>query len=299
MLAMTTVADPNELSSFAPLTSTEEQIELVEHYSAHNYHPLPLVVAEADGAWVTDVEGKRYLDMLAAYSALNFGHRHPDLIAAAHAQLDQGDPDQPGVPQRQDGALLPGSGRALRDGDGPAHELRGGGRRDRGEDRTTVGIRREGRAGGPRQDRHLHGQLPRPHDHDRELLDRPKRQGRIRAVHARVRDRCLRRRRSARDRARRPRGRRLPRRAHPGRGGRHRASRGVPAARPRALRRASGAADRRRGAVGPRSHRTHVRVRARRRAPGRLRAGQGARRRHRADLGRRVEPRRARGLPPG
>ena len=60
----------------------------IERYSAHNYHPLPVVVAEAEGAWVTDVEGKRYLDMLAAYSALNFGHRHPDLIAAAREQLD-------------------------------------------------------------------------------------------------------------------------------------------------------------------------------------------------------------------
>jgi ornithine--oxo-acid transaminase len=87
---MTTVADPNEQLSPAALpTSTEQQIELVDHYSAHNYHPLPVVVAEAEGAWVTDVEGKRYLDMLAAYSALNFGHRHPDLIAAAHAQLDR------------------------------------------------------------------------------------------------------------------------------------------------------------------------------------------------------------------
>ena len=57
--------------------------DLVERYSAHNYHPLPIVVATAEGAWVTDVTGKRYLDMLAAYSALNFGHRHPALIAAA------------------------------------------------------------------------------------------------------------------------------------------------------------------------------------------------------------------------
>jgi len=48
-----------------------------------------VVVAEADGAWVTDVDGNRYLDMLAGYSALNFGHRHPGLIAAAHAQLDR------------------------------------------------------------------------------------------------------------------------------------------------------------------------------------------------------------------
>ncbi|MBA2947493.1 ornithine--oxo-acid transaminase [Streptomyces himalayensis] len=56
---------------------------------AHNYHPLPVVVARAEGAWVEDVEGRRYLDMLAGYSALNFGHRHPALIAAAHHQLDQ------------------------------------------------------------------------------------------------------------------------------------------------------------------------------------------------------------------
>ena len=56
---------------------------------AHNYHPLPVVVARAEGTWVEDVEGRRYLDMLAGYSALNFGHRHPALIEAAHRQLDQ------------------------------------------------------------------------------------------------------------------------------------------------------------------------------------------------------------------
>jgi ornithine--oxo-acid transaminase len=60
-----------------------------ERWTAHNYHPLPVVIAEADGAWVTDVDGRRYLDFLAGYSALNFGHRHPRLIAAAHAQLDR------------------------------------------------------------------------------------------------------------------------------------------------------------------------------------------------------------------
>src|ERR1035437_1419783 len=57
---------------------------------AHNYHPLPVVIAEAHGAWVTDVEGRRYLDALAGYSALNFGHRHPDLGAAAQAQMTRG-----------------------------------------------------------------------------------------------------------------------------------------------------------------------------------------------------------------
>ncbi len=70
-------------------TRTEELLALAEAHAAHNYHPLPVVIAEGDGAWVTDVEGKRYLDMLAAYSALNFGHRHPRLVAAAHRQLDR------------------------------------------------------------------------------------------------------------------------------------------------------------------------------------------------------------------
>ena len=67
----------------------EDLRALTQAHSAHNYHPLPIVIAEAQGAWVTDAEGRRYLDMLAAYSALNFGHRHPALIAAAQRQLDR------------------------------------------------------------------------------------------------------------------------------------------------------------------------------------------------------------------
>jgi ornithine--oxo-acid transaminase len=70
-------------------TRTEDLLALVERYAAHNYHPLPVVIADGQGAWVTDVEGRRYLDMLAAYSALNFGHRHPRLVAAAKEQLDK------------------------------------------------------------------------------------------------------------------------------------------------------------------------------------------------------------------
>jgi ornithine--oxo-acid transaminase len=58
-------------------------------HAAHNYAPLPVVAAEAEGVWVTDVEGRRYVDMLAAYSALNFGHRNPRLLDAARAQLDR------------------------------------------------------------------------------------------------------------------------------------------------------------------------------------------------------------------
>ena len=61
-----------------------------EHdHLAHNYHPLPVVIARGEGAWVTDVEGKRYLDLLSSYSALNFGHGHPAILAAAREQLDR------------------------------------------------------------------------------------------------------------------------------------------------------------------------------------------------------------------
>lgn len=69
--------------------SSDAAIELVERFGAHNYHPLPVVAASADGAWITDPEGNRYLDCLAAYSAVNFGHGHPVLLAAAREQLDR------------------------------------------------------------------------------------------------------------------------------------------------------------------------------------------------------------------
>ncbi|BDH15480.1 ornithine--oxo-acid transaminase [Streptomyces hygroscopicus] len=71
------------------MTSTERGIAAAEAHSAHNYHPLPVVVATAEGAWVTDVEGRRYLDMLAGYSALNFGHGNRRLLDAAKAQLER------------------------------------------------------------------------------------------------------------------------------------------------------------------------------------------------------------------
>ena len=71
----------------APAQDARYFLDLDETWCAHNYHPLPVVIADAEGAWMTDVSGRRYLDMLAGYSALNFGHRHPDLVAAAVAQL--------------------------------------------------------------------------------------------------------------------------------------------------------------------------------------------------------------------
>ncbi|MGV0851609.1 ornithine--oxo-acid transaminase [Mycolicibacterium phlei] len=69
--------------------ATRAAIALDERYAAHNYSPLPVVAAAAEGVWITDVDGRRYLDCLAAYSAVNFGHRHPEIIAAAHEQLDR------------------------------------------------------------------------------------------------------------------------------------------------------------------------------------------------------------------
>jgi ornithine--oxo-acid transaminase len=71
-------------------TATAERLRAqAAAHAAHNYHPLPVVIAEAEGAWVTDVGGRRYLDLLAAYSAINFGHRHPRLVAAAQRQLER------------------------------------------------------------------------------------------------------------------------------------------------------------------------------------------------------------------
>src|ERR1700730_6743634 len=71
------------------LASQDQLTELTREYSAHNYHPLPVVVASAAGSWVSGVNGRRVLDMLAGYSALNFCHLLPRLVAAAMRQLSR------------------------------------------------------------------------------------------------------------------------------------------------------------------------------------------------------------------
>lgn len=71
----------------AMIGQSQQMIRLDEQFGAHNYHPLPVVISEGCGAWVTDVEGKRYLDMLSAYSALNFGHNPPRIVEALKEQL--------------------------------------------------------------------------------------------------------------------------------------------------------------------------------------------------------------------
>ncbi|MFQ5753309.1 MAG: ornithine--oxo-acid transaminase [bacterium] len=68
------------------LKSTQEYIALEDKYGAHNYHPLDIVISRAEGVWVYDVEGNRYLDCLSAYSAVNQGHCHPKILAAFQEQ---------------------------------------------------------------------------------------------------------------------------------------------------------------------------------------------------------------------
>ena len=69
--------------------STRDFVELEHEFGAHNYHPLDIVIERAEGVWVYDVEGKRYLDCLAAYSAVNQGHCHPRIVTALQEQAQR------------------------------------------------------------------------------------------------------------------------------------------------------------------------------------------------------------------
>ncbi len=74
-------------ASAARSRAQQQAMEQVETFSSHNYHPLPVVISSGSGAWLTDIDGNRYLDFLSAYSAVNFGHSNPELIAVAMEQL--------------------------------------------------------------------------------------------------------------------------------------------------------------------------------------------------------------------
>ena len=79
----------HEIDDQREASEAREAIELADTFGAHNYHPLNVVIERAAGAWVYDREGRPYLDALAAYSALNFGHRHHRLLTAAQRQLER------------------------------------------------------------------------------------------------------------------------------------------------------------------------------------------------------------------
>ena len=78
---------PNKTATAA--SPTAALIDQAETWSAHNYHPLPVVLVRGEGVWMFDAEGRRYMDMLSAYSALNQGHRHPRIVQALKDQADR------------------------------------------------------------------------------------------------------------------------------------------------------------------------------------------------------------------
>jgi len=71
------------------MPTSEEYMEIESTYGAHNYHPIPVVISKAQGVWVWDPEGRKYMDMLSSYSALNQGHRHPKIIQAVEEQMER------------------------------------------------------------------------------------------------------------------------------------------------------------------------------------------------------------------
>ncbi len=91
---------------------SKDLIVVEDLYGAHNYHPLDVVVSKAKGIWMYDVEGRKYLDFLSSYSAVNQGHRHPRIVKALIEPGQEADPDLAGLPQRP--VAAPGQG-ALRD----------------------------------------------------------------------------------------------------------------------------------------------------------------------------------------
>ena len=274
----------------AALTTTEH-IGLTEQYAAHNYHPLPVVLAAGEGAWVTDVDGHRYLDCLAGYSALNFGHRHPRLVARAQEQVGQADPDQPGVLQRPARARSSATWPRLTGKDhDPADEHRRRGRRDRHQGLAPLRPRRAQGRPGPRQHHRHGGQLPRPHHDDRQLHHRRRRQAQLRPRSPRASGSC---RSATRARSRR----RSTTTPSPCCSSRSRARRGVILPPPgylaqvRALCSARGVlmmADEIQSGLGRAGR--HLRLRPRRRRPRHLHHGQGPRRRPAAGLGDRGRP---------
>ncbi len=172
------------------VTATDAAIALDDRYVAHNYSPLPVVAASADGAWITDVEGRRYLDCLAAYSAVNFGHRNPEIVAAAHAQLDTVTlvsrafhSDRLG-PFCEALAELCGKDMVLPMNSG-AEAVESGIKVARKWGTDVKGV-----PAGAGQYRRGAQQLPRPHHHDHQLLRRRGRAPRLRPVHARASGRC-------------------------------------------------------------------------------------------------------------
>ena len=111
--------------------SAQALIDVETRYGSHNYHPLDVVCERGEGVYLWDVEGKRYMDFLASYSAVNQGHNHPRIAEALDRPGPQARPHLARLPQRPAARLPREALPADRLRQGAAHEQRGGGGRDR------------------------------------------------------------------------------------------------------------------------------------------------------------------------
>ena len=195
-------------------------------FGARNYDPLPVVLGQGAGAWLTDVDGKRYLDLMSAYSAVSFGHAHPQNRGGARRAGATARGHVARVPQRPAARAARTPGEDDRPGSRVAVQRRRGGGRDGTQGGAQVGIPREGHSGRPGRDHRLRKQLPRPLDRDRRLFVGAAIPGWLRAVSSRIRHDPVRRRHGA-GRGHHAEHRGLPGRADPGRGRHHRAAGGV------------------------------------------------------------------------
>ena len=133
-------------------STTQDFIEAENEYGASNYKPLDVVLSRGEGIWVWDVEGNRYLDCLAGYSAVNQGHCHPKIREALVAQASRLTLTSRAFRNDQLAPVLRGAVQAdaLAQGAADEHGRRGG--RDRDQGCAQMGLRGQGRAGGPRRD---------------------------------------------------------------------------------------------------------------------------------------------------
>jgi hypothetical protein len=194
---------------------SDDYIHLEEKYSAHNYHPLDVVLTEGNGVWVYDVDGNKYLDCLSAYSAVNQGHCHPRILQAAQDQMQRMTLTSRAFRNDQMGPFL----KQLCELSGYEKALP----MNTGAEAVETAIKAarkwgyvvKGRPRRPGRDHRLPRQLPRPHHDHRRLLQRGRLPRQLRPLHPRLRHDPLRRHRRARG-GDHPQHRRLPRRADPG-----------------------------------------------------------------------------------
>ena len=146
--------------------------DLERRYGAANYHPLPVTLQRGAGVWLFDTAGRRYLDMMSAYSAVSFGHGHPALVRVLDRAGRAPGGDEPRLPHRPP---RPVPARRLRDdrhGQGAADEHRRRGGRDGGQGGAQVGLQGQAHRRRARRDHRRRRQLRRPDDDDHRLLER-------------------------------------------------------------------------------------------------------------------------------